>query len=103
MYGSIDLATSGTDCRLIPFSRPARYGGSRSTERRSHTSRHQAARAVTDIIWSMASAEQVAWVAGSEFTTVTFNFGTFWCLKTVVWGSKMLKIFFAGLPPRTPV
>ena len=74
MYGSIDLATSGTDCRLIPLSRPARYGGSRSTERRSHTSRHQAARAVTDIIWSMASAEQVACVAGWEFTTVTINF-----------------------------
>ena len=48
-YGSIDLATSGTDFRLIPLHRLARYGGSRSTERRSHTSRHQAARVVTDM------------------------------------------------------
>ena len=49
LFGGIDLATSGTDCRLMPPNRPARYDGRRSKERQSHTSRHQAARAVTDI------------------------------------------------------
>ena len=114
LFGSIDLATSGTDFRLVPLSRPATYGDSRSTERPSHTSRHQAARGVTDMEHGIGRPQcRSAQRESSMGCRVGIHnchhqlLADFLCQKTVIRGVKCSKFSSRGYRPaplfgRTP-